>query len=390
MTLSIPPSLSPTAKSVLLPSPVSPSLHFAGVDPKELILKPAQTDAFLKVLDAFKARLTAGVPQGDLKAVNADLKTIGGLANQFPQGSFDIQGNDYVIDPFDGQAPLKIPTDKRKVFGPGTSVETFMTEAFGKEKPRLVICPVGWTVPDPDNVARINPVVNQKFEVQKKKLIESMKVDSGADFEKAFTKKKKQIIKDFYEAAFKQWWGPIQQELKKQVDRNGLNMGEVCFLTSASYDGIDKAAIDFAKNAGMKVANVTPYTYARWMNTDSTDPLLVTNTIADYAEACAGADVTLVTGGREHTLKEDIARGLIGGKTAVIAADILKEIHDITVPAFTNGKIENAAAYMQNQGFSVANMSLAQNQSELSGLKPSQRNTVAVLEKLFNQINIGN
>jgi hypothetical protein len=180
-------------------------------------------------------------------------------------------------------------------------------------------------------------------------------------------------------------------------------MSEICFLTSASNAGVDKAAMDFARKQGMKVANVTPFAFAHWMEPASRHPLLITNSIADYADACAAADVTLVTGGGRHTWNEDVARRLmgeeiggedmvrrlIGKKTTVVAADIMREEHGLVMPPTSHRQITNAAAYMQQKGFRVANMDLAEFPTRSDGLKASQQNVVAVLERLFNQISIG-
>lgn len=362
---------------------------FAGTDPQQPALSQEQSADLLAQLAAVARQVKEGITQGDLKAALSNFQSLADSVTNVPQGSFEISNGQYVIDPFDGKEPLRIPVGQRKVFGPGTDLNTFMEEAFGNEKPRLVICPVGWTVPDPDNVASLNPKVQEKFEAQRAELTQQLGTDTGADFEKAFKKAKQGILKKYYEAAFQQWWAPVQAELEKLVKRNGLDMGEICFLTSASYDGVDKAAMDFAEKAGMKVANVTPYRYARWMEPSLNHPLLVTNTISDYAGACSAADVLLPTGGREHTLGEDIARAFVGRKAVTIATDIMKEVHGFNIPAFKDGKIENAAAYMQDQGFRVANMALADNPVDIPGLRATQRDTVAVLERLFNQVNIG-
>jgi phosphoglycolate phosphatase-like HAD superfamily hydrolase len=371
-----------------LKAPVQASaVRFSGTNPEESVLTVDQIHGYEGLLNALKALVFGGVFQKDLAATTGQFQAAAQAFKNLPQGKFDIKDGKYVIDPMDGEAPIEIATDKRQVFGPGTDLQTFLTESFGK-KPKLVICPVGWTVPDPDNVGSLNPKVAAKYAEKRAEAAKTAGADSGPAFDKAYTKLKKQVLKNYYESAFKQWWAPVQKELMKQLKERGFETSEVCFLTSASYDGVDKAAIDFAKQNGMKVANVTPYTYARWMNQDSSDPLLVTNTISDYADACAAADVTFVTGGRDHALGEDIARGLIGKKTTVIVADILKEEHGLTVPAWKDGKIENAAAYMQDQGLKIANMALAENPVDIPGLRGTQLAAVAVLQRLFNQINI--
>jgi hypothetical protein len=387
MNTFFPPFFTGKQANTLSPS-IPASVRFSGSNPEEPILDPPQVDHFLKLLDAVKARVQGGVPQKELSAVTAEMATLAKQAKDFPQGKYylDAGTQEHVIDPLDGQDPLRL-SGVRKVYGPGTSVQAFLDDAFG-EGPRLVICPVGWTVPDPDNVASNNPMVAQRFADLESQVAQRFEPGS-TEYQKELTKQKKMQIKKYYEAAFKQWWGPVQKQLQEVVQRNGFNNGQVVFLTSASYDGIDKAAIDFATENGMKVAMATPYTYARWMSTDVDYPLLITNTISDYADACAEADVTLVTGGREHTLGEDIARGLIGKKNTVLTVDLLNEALKISVPAWKDGKIENTAAYMLDQGFRLANNRLALNPVNIPGLRDSQRDAVAVLDAVFNLKNIG-
>lgn len=356
-------------------------------------LGPAQVDN-LNVPDSL-AEVQGLLPAegGPVDAgVLAQLRTIGGNLIQWlqnlPQGRVDtIEGQVHITSWAEGlpvKGPEPFPEGQRLVFGPETSVDEFLVKAFGK-KPQLVICPVGWTIPDPDTLAALNPVIYQKFETAKASLA------GDADLEKKLKKAKKAIVAEFYQSAFQQWWKPIQTRLEELIAEKGLDKSQIAFITSASYDGVDKAAIDFARSSGIKVANITPYIYAEWMDTKSTDPLLVTNSIADYADACSqAADVLLVTGGREHALKEDIGRALIGRKAVVIPADILEEAHGLTAPATYNGKIENAARYMIESGLQVSGMKLASNPRSLSGLTQTQAHVVTALEKIFNQVTIGN
>jgi hypothetical protein len=63
--------------------------------------------------------------------------------------------------------------------------------------------------------------------------------------------------------------------------------------------------MDYADSKNIDVVTVTPFTYAEWMDKSKAYPMLVTNTVDDYAEACAQGAM-LVTGGRDHAWQKDI------------------------------------------------------------------------------------
>lgn len=358
-------------------------VQFGAADPKVL-----SKDLATQLTEALQEanRLGAGTTQSNAPGLATALSGLGDLANKIPLGKVEARNGKIAITSWAEGAPVttEFPEGQRAIVrGPGTNVQDFLREVVGGE-PALVIGPVGWTVPDPDTVGMLNPTVHRQFEATARTL--QGKGLTGADYEKALKKEKKALIARLYENAFQQWWEPIQAQLDTLIAEKRLPKNRVVMLTSASYAGVDKAAMDFAERKGLKIANITPFVYAQWMDTSKTYPLLVTNTVKDYADAYAdAADVVLVTGGREHALKEDVGRGLIGGKAVVIAADVLQEEIGIRVPPYINGKIENAAAYLQDSGLRVAGMDLANSPKLYTGLRDSQARTVAVLERIFNR-----
>lgn len=356
--------------------PSSRVLQFgaAAADPR--ILKAPMASELTSTLvqaGTYGANTTASQASG---LVNV-LSQLGNMANRIPLGKIEAKGGNVIITSWAEGKPVevKFPEGRRTIVrGPETSVHDFLREVAGGE-PALVIGPIGWTIPNPDTVAEQNDFIRPQFQALERTL-------SGD----ALTKAKKELVARLYENAFDQWWAPIQRNLNRLIEEKKLPKDRIIMLTSASNSGIDRAAMRFADKNGITVANITPFVYAQWMDTTKTYPLLVTNTVDDYAQAYAeGADLVVLTGGRDHALKKDVALGLLGNHNLVVPADVLQEEVGITVPATINGKVENAAAYMQKRGLHVAGMDLAQNPRLLPGLRPSQAHTVAALERLFNQ-----
>ncbi len=346
----------------------------AAADPK-VLKAPMASELTTTLVQAgtYGANTTAS----QVPALVNVLGQLGNLASRIPQGKIEAKGGNVIITSWAEGKPVevKFPEGRRAIVrGPETSVQDFLREVAGGE-PALVIGPIGWTIPNPDTVAEYNPTIYQQFQALEKTL-------SGD----ALTKAKKEAIAKLYENAFDQWWEPIQRNLNRLIEEKKLPKNRIIMLTSASNSGIDRAAMRFADKNGITVANITPYVYAQWMDTSKTYPLLVTNTVDDYAQAYAeGADLVVLTGGRDHALKKDVALGLLGNYNIVVPADVLREEVGITVPSTLKGKVENAAAFMQKRGLNVAGMEIAESPRLLPGLRASQAHTVAALERLFNQ-----
>jgi hypothetical protein len=171
----------------------------------------------------------------------------------------------------------------------------------------------------------------------------------------------------------------------------GLKAKDVAFVTSASYAGIDKAAMDFAKNRNIDVVNITPYCYAEWMDTNLKHPLLVTESVDDYAKACAeAANLLLVTGGRGHAYQQDFKRFMVDENKAVLAVDVMKEGLNLKVPALNKGVVDNAAALLIEKGFNAENADFAKNVRNAANLTPMQRVVAGALETLHRQFTFTN
>lgn len=285
-----------------------------------------------------------------------------------------------------GENPVEFPASLRdgKVFTTQEiSFKDFVKKAFG-ESPRLILCPVGWTIPNPDLLAQNNSKVNDKFESARMQLIQGLGTDKGEVFENALKKVKKQIAAEYYQIAFKKFWEPVAKVL---FDDLKMSKDKIGFLTSASYDGIDKAAMDFAKAEGIKVANITPWEYACWANPEGKEPLLITNTIEEYADGCSlMSDILMVLGGRDHSLEKDAERALIKNKKPMMAVDILNENYGLDVPALVSGKLENATRYLQEAGFDLAANSYAKNLIAGSSLTDTQKQVATIIYKLYGQV----
>jgi hypothetical protein len=288
------------------------------------------------------------------------------------------------FDNEDGSASVtRFETVKRnKVFGPETDMKTFLTEALGPG-PRLIIGPAGWTIPNPDVLINNNPQFKKKADQLKVDLVEALGKDNP-NFEKLYTKGVKQLASEAYEEAFRSFWGPIQKYL---IEEAGLDPSKLAFLTSASYSGIDKAAMDFADANNIDVVNVTPYRYAEWMDTSKSYPLLITNSVDDYADKFAqGATFLFITGGREHALRKDAANFMFEQNKAVIAVDIMKETLGFDVPSLLRGVVDNAARLLNEMGFSVKTAGFAQNVKSSNKLTQSQKEVAGAIETLYKQM----
>src|SRR5690606_33164130 len=110
---------------------------------------------------------------------------------------------------------------------------------------------------------------------------------SSEQYRKLVAKGRKKAAALFYENAFKTFWKPIGEHIKKLAGESNIKPGQIVFLTSASDAGIDKAAMDFAADISATVLNITPFTYAEWMDPKAQHPLYITNSVDDYAKACA-------------------------------------------------------------------------------------------------------
>lgn len=312
------------------------------------------------------------------------IKSVNGLGVKVPLGSIKREGGEVVITSFENadSKPLRLKETARPILcGPETSIQDFMKQALG-ETPRVVICPVGWTIPSPEVLINNNPTFKAKADELRAALTPA--TGATADSDKLVQKGLKKLAGAAYEEAFKKFWDPIDKYL---FEERGLDPKKFAFLTSASYDGIDKAAMDYADGKNIDVVNVTPFTYAGWMNTDKSYPLLVTNSIDDYADSCAkGAGVLFVTGGRAHAWQKDVKNFLIDNKKFVIPVDIMHESLGLDVPATLNGQVDNAARMLKEMGLDISNAKLAKNVRNNGQLTDEQKYVAGAIETLYNQI----
>ncbi len=295
-------------------------------------------------------------------------------------GTVETTAKEHIITSYaDGkEAVTRFPVANRAIVrGPETPVEEFMTQALGPA-PRVIINPVGWTIPNPDVLAENNPVFARKAEQLKAAL------EGNPDFDKLYKKGMKKMAGQYYEAAFQQFWQPILEYL---FDDLKLPVNRFAFLTSASYDGVDKAAMDFGEARDIDVVNITPFTYAEWMDTGKSYPLLVTNDVDDYAEACAkAANFLFVTGGRAHAWQKDVKNFMIEENKAVIPVDIMREIHGFEIPTVQGLAVENAARMLIDRGLDISKAGFAQNVRNKESLTETQKQVAGALVTLYNQL----
>jgi hypothetical protein len=98
-----------------------------------------------------------------------------GLAGNIPLGSIERKDGKIVITSYDnakGEAKVTEVDELSRphVYGPETRVETFLQKALGPE-PRVIINPVGWTIPNPDVLIQNNPVFKKQTEALKSALV---------------------------------------------------------------------------------------------------------------------------------------------------------------------------------------------------------------------------
>lgn len=190
-----------------------------------------------------------------------------------------------------------------------TPAEIF-NKAFGRN-PNVSVGMVGWTNVKPDHVK------------------------GGTSLSKAdLTKLYVEAIEEFYK--------PIDDYLLNI----GINPKDRIFISSVSYDGVDKAIMDMGQKMGIDTLTVTPFDYAIYGRNEHPFPTLITDTVPQYANVYSKlSDVILVTGGRDHAHKYDAGnKWLKNADGLVIPVDVLKEYKGIELPGIVNGKIENAAA----------------------------------------------
>ena len=330
-------------------------------------------------------------PEKRVSFINALQNGIKIIKKGLPLGTIERKEGNVIVTSYDNEegkaATIKFPESNRnfKVFGPETDVKTFLKESFG-DKRMLKICPVGWTVPDTQILYETNNSFKELIDEIETKLKASMDTESP-EFEKKFAKAKKLVAGEFYEAAFKQFWEPIDKEIFGKSD-TPFSREDLGMVTSASYAGIDKAAMDYAKDHNIPTANIIPFVYARWMDdgTNCPYPLLVTNTVDDYANACAeAADILLVTGGRDHSYSKDFANFMVKEDKVVIPVDIMKEVFNYSIPAISRGKIANAAARLIEKGLEVKNLDIAKNGTYNNDLTETQNHVANAIKNLLKQ-----
>lgn len=352
-------------------------------------------------LESFINTAAKGIPTGERKTFVEDVTAISEkISKDLPRGQvemnvpIDYKGksvkNGCRITVFgkDGKdKTLEFPAINRnnQVYSSAkTDFEAFKKAAFGDGN-RLIICPVGWTTPNIDMFAANNPEIQQSFQKAAKSIAKALGKDQGKDFDAVFTKTKKAIVGEYYDKAFKKFWGPVYDLLHTKLGVDAKNLG---FITSASNAGIDKSAMEFGHDKGIAVANVTPWDYANWADPEGKDPLYITNTIEEYADACSDlSDLLMVTGGRNHSLEKDVQRALIQNRKPVIVVDVLNEAYGFNVPSQSNGSLENVAKYLEESGMDLASNAYAKKQIADAGeLTDSQKLAATVIYKLCSRL----
>ena len=363
-----------------------------------------------KGLDGFTnfiLKLIQGKPKTEwISIINSLANGLNVIKNSCPLGEMIENKEDNTVkiisyDNNEGKASeitLKLEDHKNIICGPETSVADFKKMVLGNE-PKLVIGPVGWTAPDTDVLYDNNPTfktIIDKFTDSLAKQIEEKrgtKIDKATDLEyqKLLKKGKKDIAGQFYQAAFEQFWGPIDKALFGKNDPY-VPRNKLAFVTSSSYSGIDKAAMDYAKKFNLTVANITPYTYAEWTDTDGNCPypLKVTSTVEDYAKDYNEfADILLVTGGRDHAYGKDFKNSMINSLcNTVIPVDIMKEVFAFEIPAVYQGKVANAAALLISRGMDAKNLDISQNVIPSTELTDTQNAVVTAIRTKLKQMTL--
>lgn len=364
-----------------------PQMKFSGI--KEFAAKLGVSEAQVteNLGDFFAGANLLPVLQAATPATRKALLTdIRKLQSALPLGTVTRENGEVIITNLDtktGEPEVtRFPENARPVVaGPEVEMKDFMKQALGDE-PKVVICPVGWTIPSPQVLAQNNPKFAEQLQKVTAELTEKLGKDNP-DLPKKLEKAGKLLAGAAYEKAFKLFWEPIDQYL---FEERKLDPSKFAFLTSASYDGIDKAAMDYATSKNMQVVNVTPFCYAGWMDQKQPHPLKVSNTVDDYARDCAeGAGMLVVTGGRDHAWSKDVDNFLIKEKKLVVPADILSEALALDVPATRDGAVDNAARLLGDMGLSVGTGKYAKNVRSSAKLTAFQQEVAGAIETLYNQ-----
>ncbi|MGD9580222.1 MAG: hypothetical protein AB7V50_02515 [Vampirovibrionia bacterium] len=347
---------------------------------------------FTNFLVSASQGISAGERVGFINALQESMEEV---RKNLPLGTIEKKDGNVTITSFDNDkgkaATITFDESKRgnKVFGPqDISLEDFIKDAF-PERQTLKICPVGWTVPDVEVLYENNKSFKELIDDIEKTLLTKMGVGKdNADFQTKFAKAKKQVAGSLYESAFKQFWAPIDNAIFEDQESTIYNRNQLGFVTSSSYAGIDKAAMDYAKEYNIPVANITPFKYAEWSDKgdNAPYPMYVTNTVDDYANACAeAADILLVTGGRDHTFNKDIKNMLIEQNKVVIPVDIMKEVFAYEIPAISRGKVANAAALMIDKGMDIGKLDISKNIIPSTKLTTTQNQVATAIKTMLKQ-----
>lgn len=345
---------------------------------------PSKRVALINSLQDAISSVKASAPLGELQTFQGD------------DGKWKVKIISY--DNNEGRASeitLNLEDHKNIIMGPNQRVSEFKQAVLGKE-PKIIIGPVGWTVPDTEVLYDNNPAykgIVDKFTSEITTILEHKrgnKVDSNdVELNDLVKRGKKQIADEFYQAAFEKFWNPIDKALFGTSETSSQR-SKLGFVTSSSYAGIDKAAMQYAKNYNLTVANITPFAYAEWSDSgkEAPFPILVTNTIDDYAKAYNEfADILLVTGGRDHTFSKDFRHSMVDNiANTVIPVDIMKEVFAFEIPAVYQGKVANAAALLISKGQDVRQLDISKNLVPLPGLTETQNRVVTAIRTKLDQM----
>lgn len=273
-------------------------------------------------------------------AIQKALKKLAETSSEIPRGIVEKIGNKIKIMSFDSDSGL-VETGKLteiklrkglKFYEPGVPAEEIRNTAF-KERPYVTLGPVGWSNVKPDFID--------------KKLCDMSVYGSVVEQKKALQKG--------YEKAFKLFITPVYEYL----EQNGLKLGKMPMVASFSDSGIDQIVHKHAVEKGVDLVTTGPYRFAEYISKEKEFPfsIALTNTVEDYGTLFSKiADITLVTGGRDHAFLFDAQNQFIGNKGTTIPVDLMKLYYDIEIPALRpDGSIENAAALLKELGLNPFN-----------------------------------
>ncbi len=213
-----------------------------------------------------------------------------------------------------------------KVFGPNTDAMQFKEQAFSV-KPYVTVGPVGWTKLKPAIVEANGFDLSYWGD-------ERAKVTALA---KAYAKGTMKLVTPVYDYLLKA----------------GCKRERMAYVTSATNEGVDEIFMTHAKKRNIPTATIIPYQYAAYMDKNHRFPLLITNNIARYGDTFSDiADITLITGGRDHVWHVDLKDQLVDNKKWAIPVDVLREYSGIEIPATNSqGDLENSARLLLDRGF---------------------------------------